>query len=327
MKLKIASAALLLICFSLLVVPSGAIPTFSSAEAGRAEVSEPSPLPTTTPAPAPSASPPSTSTPEPSPTAEPETEDSLRVIPTTITADGLLDNHTYYNIDTDELLSDGTDVVFPPDTYQILILHTHSTEAYQPEYAGEYEETDPFRTIDPDYNVIRVGEELADALESYGLHVLHDTNLYDYPSYNGSYDRSGTAAAEYLAEYPCIRLVIDLHRDALCDDEVMYSTVAALDGTEAAQLMFVMGTDINLDHPLWRDNLRLALTLHEAVANRYPTLMRPTVLCDYRYNQQLTTGYLLLEVGTSGNTLSEAITGVRLFADAVAPLLASWVTE
>lgn len=327
MKLKIASAALLLICFSLLVVPSGAIPTFSPAEAESSELPEPSPLPTTTPTPAPSTSPSVTPTAEPTPTPEADTEDSLRVIRTTITADELLDNHTYYNIDTDELLSGGGGVVFPPDTYQILILHTHSTEAYQPEYAGEYEETDPFRTTDPDYNVIRVGDELAAALESHGLRVLHDTNLYDYPSYNGSYDRSGTAAAEYLAEYPGIRLVIDLHRDALCDDEVMYSTVAALDGTDAAQLMFVMGTDINLDHPLWQDNLRLALTLHEAVASEYPTLMRPTVLCDYRYNQQLTTGYLLLEVGTSGNTLSEAITGVRLFAEAVAPLLTSWVAE
>lgn len=327
MKLKIASAALLLICFSLLVVPSGAIPTFSPAEAESAESPEPSPLPTTTSTPAPSTSPSVTPTAEPSPSPEADTDESLRVIRTTITADELLDNHTYYNIDTDELLSGGGGVVFPPDTYQILILHTHSTEAYQPEYAGEYEETDPFRTTDPDYNVIRVGEELAAALESHGLRVLHDTNLYDYPSYNGSYDRSGTAAAEYLAEYPGIRLVIDLHRDALCDDEVMYSTVAALDGTDAAQLMFVMGTDINLDHPLWQDNLRLALTLHEAVASEYPTLMRPTVLCDYRYNQQLTTGYLLLEVGTSGNTLAEAITGVRLFAEAVAPLLASWVAE
>lgn len=327
MKLKIASASLLLICFSLLVVPSGAIPTFSPAEAESAVSPEPSPLPTTTPTPAPSASPSVTPTPEPSPSPETDTENSLRVIRTTITTDELLDNHTYYNIDTDELLSGGGGVVFPPDTYQILILHTHSTEAYQPEYAGEYEETDPFRTTDPDYNVIRVGDELAAALESHGLRVLHDTNLYDYPSYNGSYDRSGTAAAEYLAEYTDIRLVIDLHRDALCDDEVMYSTVAALDGTDAAQLMFVMGTDINLDHPLWQDNLRLALTLHEAVASEYPTLMRPTVLCDYRYNQQLTTGYLLLEVGTSGNTLSEAITGVRLFAEAVAPLLTSWVAE
>lgn len=327
MKLKIASAALLLICFSLLVVPSGAIPTFSPTEAESAELPEPSPLPTTTPTPAPSTSPSVTPTAEPTPTPEADTEDSLRVIRTTITADELLDNHTYYNIDTDELLSGGGGVVFPPDTYQILILHTHSTEAYHPEYTGEYEETDPFRTTDPDYNVIRVGDELAAALESHGLRVLHDTNLYDYPSYNGSYDRSGTAAAEYLAEYPGIRLVIDLHRDALCDDEVMYSTVAALDGTDAAQLMFVMGTDINLDHPLWQDNLRLALTLHEAVASEYPTLMRPTVLCDYRYNQQLTTGYLLLEVGTSGNTLAEAITGVRLFAEAVAPLLTSWVAE
>jgi len=53
--------------------------------------------------------------------------------------------------------------------------------------------------------------------------------------------------------------------------------------------------------------------------------MRPIKLCDYRYNQQLTPGSLLLEVGTSGNTLEEALTSAELFAEAVGPVLASWV--
>ena len=107
----------------------------------------------------------------------------------------------------------------------------------------------------------------------------------------------------------------------------MYKTVAEIDGCDAAQLMFVMGTDLNLEHPCWRDNLALALTLQQTVSELYPSLMRPTELCSCRYNQQLSSGYLLLEVGTSGNTLSEAIAGVRFFANAVGPLLASWTEE
>lgn len=332
MKLKVASALLLLICFSLLVIPSGVIPVFARGEAEASEAPVPSAKLTAAPTDPPSGEPSPSPAPEvtetPAPTEMPaETEDPLRLISTTITADELLDNHTYYDMDAEALLAEGVSMPLPADGYQVLILHTHATEAYMPETPGQYEETDSFRTTDPEYSVIRVGEELAAALENYGLNVLHDTSLYDYPSYNGSYERSGTAAAEYLEAYPGIRLVIDLHRDALYDEEVMYKTVADMDGAEAAQLMFVMGSDVNLDHPAWQDNLRLALTLQQTVDERYPTLMRSTVLCDYRYNQQLCPGYLLLEVGTSGNTLSEAITGAKLFAEAVGPVLASWIDE
>lgn len=335
MKLKIASALLLLCCFSLLIVPSGAVPVIARGDAEAAEAPAPTTEPTAEPTAAPSdppsgepsPAPEATETPAPSEAPIEAEDDALRLISTTITADEPLDNDTYYDVDMEALLAEDIDLELPADGYQVLILHTHATEAYTPEFPGQYEETDSFRTTDPAYSVIRVGDELAAALESYGINVLHDTSLHDYPSYNGSYERSGTAAAEYLEAYPGIRLVIDLHRDALYDDEVMYKTVAEIGDAEAAQLMFVMGSDVNLDHPAWRDNLRLALTLQQTVDERYPTLMRSTVLCDYRYNQQLCPGYLLLEVGTSGNTLSEAITGVKLFAEAVGPVLASWIDE
>ena len=62
---------------------------------------------------------------------------------------------------------------------------------------------------------VRVGDALAEALEAYGLHVLHCTTLFDYPDYTGAYTRSGAAVEEYLAAYPGIRIVIDLQRDAL----------------------------------------------------------------------------------------------------------------
>ena len=66
-----------------------------------------------------------------------------------------------------------------------------------------------------------MGDELAAALEEQGLTVLHDREIYDYPSYTGSYNRSGAAVEAYLAEYPDIAVVIDLHRDALGGDEVV----------------------------------------------------------------------------------------------------------
>lgn len=338
MKLKRISAVLLLIAFLYLGLASGAVPvraeetlirdTIRSADIRSVPISDSTPpvepaaepLPTETPVPEPSDTPPPTETPRP--TAAPP---SVAVIATTITSDSMIDNDTGYAIDPEALMASGSALSLPAEGYQVLIIHTHGTEAYTPDGTDVYEESDEYRTTDSHYSVVRVGEELAEALRAYGLNVLHDEGLYDYPSYTSSYVRSGEAIEEYLEAYPGIALVIDLHRDALGEGDTIYKTVTTAEGLQAAQLMFVMGSDVNLDHPYWQDNLTLALTLQKAVNDRFPDLMRPTNLCAYRYNQQLTAGSILMEVGTAGNTLQEAITAVKLFADAVGPVLASYI--
>ncbi len=331
MKQKLLAAGLLFCCFCWLAVLTGTLPVLTPAGAISAEwlpSPEPSPSPTQTPEPAESSSPSPTETFIPSEIIEesptPIEEPDDRLIPTTITGPSLLDNDTDYGLDEEELLAEGVRLPLPSEGAQILIVHTHTTEAYRSTAEDPYDDEGDCRTTDPAHNVVRVGDALAEALARYGLRVVHDTTIHDDPSYSGSYARSGETVEARLAEEPGIALVIDLHRDALGDGDVTYKTLADIDGVEAAQLMFVMGSDVNLDHPNWRENLRLALTLHRAVAERYPTLMRPTVLCDYRYNQQLSPGALLLEVGTSGNTMAEAIEGVERFAEVVGPILASW---
>lgn len=339
MKLKRTSVFLLMILFLFLGLLSGAIPVLAEDTARREDVLSAAALleadaePEPTYSPSPTAQPQSTDVPVPTdtpsptdiplPTAEPP---SVTIIPTTITSDSILDNDTYYNIDPEALLNTNSSLSLPADGYQILIIHTHGTEAYTPEGTDVYESSDDYRTTDTNYSVVRVGRELAEALRAYGLNVLHDEGLYDYPSYTSSYVRSGQAIEEYLEAYPGISLVIDLHRDALGEGDTIYKTVTQAEGAQAAQLMFVMGSDINLEHPCWQENLTLALSLQDEVSSRYPELMRPTTLCAYRYNQQLTAGSLLMEVGTAGNSLQEAITAVQLFADAAAPYLLSCVT-
>lgn len=336
MKLKITSVFFLMLLFLALGLLSGAIPVLAeehtlSDAPNAAELLSPDSAAAPTASPLASAEPATPGTPEPTnappspsplPTAIPS---SVTVIPTTITSDSVLDNDTYYSVDPESFSPADSSFSLPADGYQILILHTHSTEAYTPDGTDVYESSDSYRTTDTNYSVVRVGRALAEALRAYGLNVLHDEGLYDYPSYTSSYVRSGQAIEEYLEAYPGIVLVIDLHRDALGEGDTIYKVVADAEGTQAAQLMFVMGSDINLEHPLWRDNLALALTLQSTVSDRYPELMRPINLCSYRYNQQLTSGSLLLEVGTAGNTLQEAITAVQLFADAVAPYLISCI--
>ena len=154
--------------------------------------------------------------------------------------------------------------------------------------------------------------------------MIHDEGIYDWPSYNGSYAQSEAAIRAHLEEEPGIAMVIDLHRDALGTEETVYRTVADREADPAAaQIMFVVGTDVNLTHPNWRDNLALAMSLQGLVTEQYPDLMRPTTLVESRYNQQLTSGSMIMEVGSSGNTMAEAIEAVELFAGAVGPALAA----
>lgn len=269
-------------------------------------------------------------TPEPEETPEPVVEgaEDGNIVETTIYSGLSIKNSTSYDIDVGELVKLGPTQVLPAEGPQILIVHTHGSEAYTPDRYNQYEESDSYRAEDLNYNVVRVGDELAAALEAQGLSVLHDREIYDYPSYTGSYSRSGAAIEEYLAEYPDIAIVIDLHRDALGDGDVTYKTMAELDGQTSSQLMMLVGTgEGGLEHPNWEQNLRLALYLQQAVNAKYPTLARPISVTKERYNQQLTTGSMILEVGSSGNTLQEALTAVRLYADAVGPALLKLVAE
>lgn len=247
-------------------------------------------------------------------------------VETRISGSAALKNETSYDVDVSGVIAAGTRLKLPSDGPQILIIHTHSSEAYTPAGLDRYVESDSARTEDSEHNIIRVGDELARLFEQAGLRVIHDRGVYDYPSYTGSYSRSGAAVERYLSEYPGISVVLDVHRDALGSDDVIYKTVAEEQGTCASQAMLLVGTDESgLYHPAWRENLSLALYLQNAVSGAHPTLMRPVALVPQRYNQQLSTGMLILEVGSSGNTMQEALAAVRLFAEAAAPALLSLV--
>lgn len=208
---------------------------------------------------------------------------------------------------------------------QVLILHTHGSEAYTPApgtegivWSGDY------RTTDYRYNVVRVGDEMAEAFGEAGISVLHDRTLYDYPSYNGAYDRALVSIQKYLERYPSIRFVLDVHRDAIEDGQGnQYKAVSEIEGAGvAAQMSLVIGSDgSGLTHPDWMENLRLAAALQQDILERYPTLMRPVLLRNSRYNQHATTGSLLVEVGAAGNSPEEAVLAGRLFAERLAAVL------
>ena len=253
---------------------------------------------------------------------EPHQADKPIVLPTTIDGGMVINNDTGFEVDLEVLMAAGPSQKLPASGYQVLIIHTHTSEAYTPDSDDNYMRTDSYRTEDTRYNIVRVGDELTACLESFGLSVLHDRESYDYPSYTGSYSRSGAAIERHLARHPEIAIVLDVHRDAIGSNDTVYKTVAELDGRPCSQIMLLAGTGENgLSHPNYMENIKLALYMQKAVVDSYPTLARPIAMKKERYNQQLTTGSLILEVGSSGNTLEEALRAVRLFADAVGPAL------
>ena len=206
---------------------------------------------------------------------------------------------------------------------KVLIVHTHGSEAYFPQGKENYVLTDVERTSDKRYNVIRVGDELAKVLEDNGVSVVHDRNIYDSPSYNGSYTRTLDAIGQALKKNPSIKVVIDVHRDAMTDsDGTKYRTVADVNGKRCAQMMLVMSTgESGLPHPDWAENLKLAVKLQDAMAGKYPDIMRPINLRKDRFNMHATRGSMLVEVGTSANSVGEALESVRFLGKELSAIL------
>lgn len=200
----------------------------------------------------------------------------------------------------------------------ILIVHTHATESYTKMPGEIYEEDSDYRTFNPSYNMLSIGEELAQVLTAGGITVLHDRTLHDYPSYSGSYSHARQTIEAYLDAFPSITMVIDLHRDALnFDEDPQLTTLAHVDGIRSAQLMIVAGTDKNLAFDAWQENLSVGVKLTAVLEKMYPGITRPIQLRSSRFNLDMTPGSMLVEVGANGNTHSEALIAARALGSAI----------
>ena len=225
-----------------------------------------------------------------------------------------------YDADLPGLLTQPLDWDLTADEPTVLIVHSHGSESYAP--TGEYAEVSPYHTLESDYNMLSIGEYVTQLLTAEGISVLHDTALHDQPSYNASYSNSRASIQTYLEEYPSIQLVLDLHRDSIEDaaGNQVVQTVFAGDQT-LAPLMLVVGTDHSgLNHPKWRENLALALKLQTQLEGLCPGICRDINLRTQRFNQDLSPGTLLIEVGSSGNSRQEALRSAKVLADAIISL-------
>ena len=222
-----------------------------------------------------------------------------------------LDNKTSYDITVESVMSKKINITAP----HILIVHTHGSESYNP--------TD--RNEDTDKNVVRVGKEMAEIFKQNGIKVTHSTKMHDIPKFNNSYKNSLATVSEMMKKYPDINVVLDIHRDAMITENgEVYKVVKDINGQKMAQVMFVVGSDNGgLEHPFWKDNLNFAFLCQKRINELAPDLARPVNIRKERFNQHTTRASLIVEVGTNGNTLDEAINSALITAQAISDVLNS----
>lgn len=209
-------------------------------------------------------------------------------------------------------------------TPQVLIMHTHTTESFLPEMRDYYTSADEARSLDDNCNMVALGNIVAEKLNAVGVVTLHDTTKHDYPSYNGSYTRAAETINRYLKEYSNIKIVIDLHRDAISGDgSGKVKPVTMINGKQAAQIMIVMGSQSGsvTGFESWQENLKLAVKLQRQLEGMYPSLARALSLMPKKYNENLTTGSMLIEIGTEVNSMDEVKYSAELLGNALAELL------
>lgn len=230
-----------------------------------------------------------------------------------------MNNATEYDVDLSALCARSLPFEVNRDEAQVLVIHTHTTECYD----GDQMNGETERSTDDNVNVIAVGNEICAVLEENGIKTIHDTTYHDYPSYQGSYTRALSTIETQLANNPSIQIVLDIHRDAFVySDGSKLAVTCEQNGIAAAQVMLVVGMNsMGLWHDNWQDNLTFAAKIQNAAEIMYPGLMRPINLRTERFNEHMTKGSLILEVGSNGNTLLQAKEGARYVARAIAAVL------
>ena len=225
-------------------------------------------------------------------------------------------NQTDYVL-TEEMLKPDVTI----ENKNILLFHTHSCESYTASQKYPYTPTGNFRTTDLNFTVTRVGTELQNQLNQYGYNVIHNTDYHDYPAYNGSYTRSLATVENILKENPT-DIIMDVHRDAIGSRSDYAPTVKIGDTDEAAQIMFVIGTNGGgLWHPNWNQNLKFAIKIQEKAEEMYPGLFKSILLTDSRYNQHTGKYASIIEVGATGNTLEQCLTSMKYLAKVMSEVM------
>ena len=236
-----------------------------------------------------------------------------------------INNRTEINVNFLEKLNENLDFKIPKNNDpKVLVMHTHTSESYIEKDSGFYYQSTSFRSMNNKCNVILVGDAICKVLENNKIKAIHSTVYHDTPMFTGSYKRSAETIKKILEKNPSIKVVLDIHRDTIeCKDKKRIKPTVKIDGKKAAQVMIISGcdTDGSLNYPNWPENLKFSLKLQREIESLYPGLTRSLLFTHARYNQHLTKGSTLIEVGSDSNTLEEAVYSGILIGKALSRLL------
>lgn len=231
----------------------------------------------------------------------------------------MLKNLTTYKVDVEKLLKEELKFSLNKKDIETVIYHTHTTESYTQSNDYRYQASGVYRTLDINANMIRIGEEMKKNLQKNGIGVYHDKTIYDYPDYNSSYSKAGKGILETLKKYKNTKIVLDLHRDAISVNTDQYKPVVQIEDKKVAQFLLVVGTNQGgLKHSEWRENLKLALKIKKLADEKYPGLCRYVILRKERFNQQVTNGAMIVEMGATGNTVEEVLQTSKYVSELIA---------
>lgn len=194
----------------------------------------------------------------------------------------------------------------------ILIYHTHTSESYLPVSGKEH-------LFNKKGDIVKVGAYLQKVLEEkHGIKTIHCDQIHDQYPFRESYQRSQLTLLKYLKEYPSLKILLDLHRDATPG----LNTTCAVNGADAATLMIVVGSDkMGLEHPNWKKNHEFAVKLNESLNKYYPSLSNGIIIADARYNQHLSERSLIIEFGNHQSELEQVFHAADLFAEVLAHIV------
>jgi len=190
------------------------------------------------------------------------------------------------------------------DDVLVGIYHTHNAESYAGDGVSE-------REISGENGyVVKVGQALAEELNSIGIKTIHSDQVND-TIYNESYDNSFEVAQNMLEENPTIRILLDVHRDGLPPQ--VGKSIVRIGDMDTAKILIVLGQN----NPTWERNDQVANSIIEVAEDSYPGFFSNMIryASKARYNQHLTNGAILLEVGSQLNTAEEAMNTVQPLAE------------
>ncbi len=239
----------------------------------------------------------------------------------------VIDENEHSDTDvSDEITIDVQDYpITKSENPTVLIYHTHTREAYMPEFPGQYAACGTSRTDDQRYSVCAVGEKLAAQLSGqYGFAVSHDTTMNETTPFTKSYDKSLETVQKDIEENPNIDVFIDVHRDSIDDTAYAQSQVVEKDGKRYAKVMFVVGRGddyTGAEAPDWQSNYALAKAVTDKINELLPGMARDPMVKTKRYNQHLSDKCMLIEVGYDANSVTEAENSVDIVSKALAEVL------